>query len=763
MRLAAALCLLALAAPPLVAQDQDFYGAALTFAGRDLLVVKRAPARGPAAVYAYRPSGGTWLRLGELRAPEAVERGLALSPSIAASGDVMLVGAGDPADRWGAHAFVREGSAWVPGGDIAVGAAPTEDPEVSMATVMAILQPVPRQVATNGEVALVGFRNQVWVSARMNGAWRHTMTDSVVSASYRGGPLAMAGNTAVVSVATDGGEVLSAEVSGMGWRALRPADLGAASRFGAALAADSGTIAIAAPGAGVVVLFARDPAGGWRESGRVALGEGPARLVTALAVSGADLLIGAGGGAVRHIRRGAAGWQPVGDLAPPNGASRAFGSALAIGPDGLAVGDQNAVGGRGRVWIFPRDRRAGSPPVELGPAATPPSVTAGEVRCTDGKAGEFACHDVDLSAFLSIESLGGGPGERVSDLWGWTDPVTRREYALVGRTGALVFVDLTDASSPRVVGEMPAPPSGARDIKVYKDHAFMTGDGAGQHGLMIFDLTRLRAATGTGTRFAPDTVYRGIASAHNLVIDTTDGLAVPVAATAGGNTCGGGLHIVDIRDPMAPVFRGCYTDTEGLVAPGRTHDAQCVGYRGPDSEHRGKPICFALNETALRIVDLSDPANPVPLSASRYPGQAYIHQGWLTEDQRLFYLNDELDELVGTSGGRTRTLIWDVADLDDPVLVGSYQGPDGATDHNLYVKGDRMYQANYQSGLSVIDVSDPLAPREVGHFDTTPYEGNSAGFYGAWTAFPYFPSGRVAVSSMQEGLFILKPRPALVP
>src|SRR5690606_15430000 len=105
-----------------------------------------------------------------------------------------------------------------------------------------------------------------------------------------------------------------------------------------------------------------------------------------------------------------------------------------------------------------------------------------------------------------------GPGERVSDLWGWTDPATRREYALVGRTGALVFVDLTDASSPRVVGEMPAPPSGARDIKVYKDHAFMTGDGAGQHGLMIFDLTRLRAATGTGNRFAPDTVYRGIAA-----------------------------------------------------------------------------------------------------------------------------------------------------------------------------------------------------------------------------------------------------------
>jgi choice-of-anchor B domain-containing protein len=763
MRLPASLLLLALVAPPLAAQDQDYYGAAVAFAGRDLLVVKRAPARGPAAVYAYRPSGGTWTRLGELRAPGAVERGLALSPSIAASGDLVLVGAGDPADRWGAHAFTRTGAAWGAADDIAIGSPPAGDPEVSMATVMAILQPVPRQVATNGEVALVGFRDRVWVSARVNGAWRHTMADSSVSIGYRGGPVAMAKNTAVVSVSTDGGDVRVAEVGGMGWTALRPADLGPGSRFGTALAADAGTIAVAAPGAGVVVLFGRSADGRWSEAARIPAGGDTMVVVSALAVAGDDLLVGGAGTAVQHFHRMDGSWQAMAPLTPPTAASRAYGSALAVGPDGFAIGDQNAAGGRGRVWIFPRDQRVNVMPVELGPAATPPSMTAGEVRCTDDRAGEYACHDIDLSAFLSIESLGGTPTERVSDLWGWTDPETRREYALVGRTGALVFVDLTDASSPRVVGEMPAPASGARDIKVYRDHAFMTGDGAGQHGLMIFDLTRLRAARGTGTVFTPDTIYRGIASAHNLVIDTTDGFAIPVAATAGGNTCGGGLHIIDIRDPMAPTFRGCYTDTEGLVAPGRTHDAQCVGYRGPDTEHRGKPICFALNETALRIVDLSDPAAPVPLSASRFPGQAYIHQGWLTEDQRYFYLGDELDELVGTAGGRTRTLIWDVTDLDDPVLAGSYLGRDGATDHNLYVKGDRMYQANYQSGLSVIDISDPRAPREVGHFDTTPYEGNSAGFYGAWTAYPYYPSGQVVVSSMQEGLFILKPRPALVP
>src|SRR5690606_14020982 len=112
---------------------------------------------------------------------------------------------------------------------------------------------------------------------------------------------------------------------------------------------------------------------------------------------------------------------------------------------------------------------------------------------------------------------------------------------------------------------------------------------------------------------------------------------------------------------------------------------------------------------------------------------------------------------------RTRTLIWDVSDLEDPVLVGQHLGPDNATDHNLFITGNRMYLANYQAGFRVVDVSDPRAPREIGHFDTTPYEGNASGFFGAWGSYPFFPSGNVVVSSMQEGLFVLKPRAQVVP
>ena len=181
-------------------------------------------------------------------------------------------------------------------------------------------------------------------------------------------------------------------------------------------------------------------------------------------------------------------------------------------------------------------------------------------------------------------------------------------------------------------------------------------------------------------------------------------------------------------------------------------------YRGPDERYRGRQICFASNESLLRIVDITDKQAPAPIGSASHPGAAYVHQGWLTDDHRYFYLDDELDELMGTAS-RTRTYIYDMAELDDPILVGSVDGANVATDHNLFVKGDRMYQANYQAGFRLLDISDPESPVEIGWFDTTPYEGNPPGFAGAWTAFPFFGSGTVVVTSMHEGVFLLRPQP----
>ena len=191
------------------------------------------------------------------------------------------------------------------------------------------------------------------------------------------------------------------------------------------------------------------------------------------------------------------------------------------------------------------------------------------------------------------------------------------------------------------------------------------------------------------------------------------------------------------------------------------HDAQCVVYHGPDEDYTGHEICLGANENALSISDVTDKEAPVSLATESYPNTGYLHQGWISDDHRYFYMNDETDELGGQVS-RTRTLVWDIEELGDPVLVKEHFGTTGSSDHNLYVLGDFMYQANYLSGLRILDISDGEAPKEVGFFDTVPFGEDKAGFAGAWSVYPYFQSGLIIVSSIKEGLFVLRKRPPRV-
>ena len=155
------------------------------------------------------------------------------------------------------------------------------------------------------------------------------------------------------------------------------------------------------------------------------------------------------------------------------------------------------------------------------------------------------------------------------------------------------------------------------------------------------------------------------------------------------------------------------------------------------------------NETALSIADVSDKDNPVAISMVVYPNVAYAHQGWLSEDHEYFYMNDEGDEPQGLVEG-TRTLVWDVRDLDEPVLVTEFVQQTTTTDHNLYIKDNLMYQSNYGSGLRIIDITDRANPVEVGFLVTT----NGGG--GSWSNYPYFKSGVIAVTDMGNGLFMVR-------
>lgn len=364
--------------------------------------------------------------------------------------------------------------------------------------------------------------------------------------------------------------------------------------------------------------------------------------------------------------------------------------------------------------------------------------------CVGGTAGGYPCQNVDLMSFLPLSSIGGGNG---NDIWGWTDPLTGKEYAIMGRTNGTAFVDISNPESPIYLGNLPTHTVNStwRDIKVYANHAFIVSEASG-HGMQVFNLTQLRTVTSPPITFSNTAHYNGFGNAHNIAINEATGFAYAV----GTSTCSGGLHMVNIQNPTSPSNAGCFS------SDGYTHDTQCVIYTGPDTTYQGQEICFNSNEDTLTIVNVNNKSNPVQLSRVGYSGSRYTHQGWLTEDQRYFLLDDELDEQ--NNGHNTRTYIWNVADLNAPVLIGNFTSSAAAIDHNQYIKGNYSYQANYRAGLRILNLTNVASGSltEAGYFDIYPAN-NNANFNGAWSTYPYFASGMVIVSGIEQGLFVLRP------
>ena len=550
--------------------------------------------------------------------------------------------------------------------------------------------------------------------------------------------------------------------------------------FGTSLTATGASVLVGAPGAdagaGAAILFTRTGDDGeWQESSRLSFPEeGPARYGTAVAFDGRSAWVGAsalsqgaGGAQVFRVAEATMALESENTIPAPGFTRGAlFGSFVALRGDVAVVAASNADMRLGAAVVYERENGAWVEGTTLRESThasrTLDGLTGEQAPCTDGATGPFDCSQVDLVAFVPLTELGADPGTILNDIWGWTDPVTGRDWALVGRSDATAFVDISDPAGPRYAGELPLTEGAIenlwRDIKVYRDHAFIVADGAGSHGVQIFDLTQLRDVTGPPVTFAETAHYDGIHSAHNIVINEETGMAYAVGSSMGGETCGGGLHMIDVRTPAEPVFLGCFADgTTGRQRTGYSHDAQCVIYRGPDEDYQGREICFGANETALSIADVTDRENPVAIARGDYPNVGYAHQGWLTEDQRYFFMGDEGDEAQG-SVDRTRTLIWDVVDLDDPLLMKEHFAETGTIDHNQYVRGNLLYQANLMSGLRVLDISDIENPVEIGFFDTVPDDPGLPAFGGAWSNYPFFESGVVVVSSWSEGLFVVRVR-----
>ncbi|MFC0603588.1 choice-of-anchor B family protein [Winogradskyella pulchriflava] len=366
--------------------------------------------------------------------------------------------------------------------------------------------------------------------------------------------------------------------------------------------------------------------------------------------------------------------------------------------------------------------------------------------CENGFANGHPCDGFDLMSHISIEELG-GEGAVGNDSWGWTDPETGKEYALIGTSTSAAFVDMSDASNPIFLGRLPTATTNSpwRDIKVYNNHAFVVSEANG-HGMQVFDLTRLRNVENPPETFTADVTYTEFGSAHNIVINEDSGFAYAVGTT----TYSGGPHFVNIQNPTSPTAAGGYADDA------YSHDAQVVTYNGPDADHTGKEILIGSNENEVVIVDVTDKNNPVQISTINYNNIGYTHQGWFTENMEYFLLGDEVDEI--NFGINSRTIVFDFSDLDNPVFHMEYLGPTAAIDHNGYVVGNTFYVANYTAGVRAIDISniDAGIMTESRFIDTYIPNDNTA-FNGAWNIYPFFQSGNIVVSDIDGGLYIIRP------
>jgi choice-of-anchor B domain-containing protein len=322
----------------------------------------------------------------------------------------------------------------------------------------------------------------------------------------------------------------------------------------------------------------------------------------------------------------------------------------------------------------------------------------------------FGCSDSDgispTIELLGKLSLSGG----LTDVWGYFDNNTGKEYALVGyglfSSGVGVFiVDVSDPTNPVLVAEVDSVPG--FDLKVWDKYLYtVNGGGSGRGG--IVDISDPENPQVVGS----------FPSAHNIFI-AQNGVMYLEAP---------GLRIFDLnQDPTNPT----------LVWSGGSagHDAAVIGNRLYDFH----------GAAATNIYDVNDPANP-KLLGSIDSSIRFHHSGWPTEDRRFLFICDE-----GAVNPTSDITVWDISQINNPKRINEFTD-NSAKVHNLYILGDFAYVSYYTAGFRVFDIADPTRINLVDEFDTTMESGEA--FRGAFGVYPFTPSGNIYVSDITTGLFI---------
>ncbi len=362
--------------------------------------------------------------------------------------------------------------------------------------------------------------------------------------------------------------------------------------------------------------------------------------------------------------------------------------------------------------------------------------------CNEPGPSGFTSNNVTLLSHVQLSDFADNPAE-ANDVWGYVSP-SGREYAIIGLECSVGVVEVTDPINPVVVGTVAGPCSTWRDMKVHGEYAYNVIEQTG-NGLQIIDLTLVDSGS---VSLANTSFLDGFFStSHNIAYNPDSGFLYLALSNRNG---GAGITAIDASDPINPAIAG-----EWIPASNdRCHDLHIVTY--DSGIYAGREIAFCFAEgTGFYVVDVSDKLNMFQISKRTYPNVTYCHQGWTTEDRKHLIFGDELDELQNPNVSTTTTYVFNIENLNNPQLVAAPTNGKPAIDHNLIVRGDRAYQANYSTGMRVTDITNPSTPVEIGFFDTFP-EDNRQDFVGLWGVDPSLPSGIILGSDIERGLFVLR-------
>ena len=255
------------------------------------------------------------------------------------------------------------------------------------------------------------------------------------------------------------------------------------------------------------------------------------------------------------------------------------------------------------------------------PAGAQAAPEGGPAKCVNGMAGTYPCKNIDLLAHVPITLANGGG---VSDVWGWVDPETKKEWAILAGGGGIRFFDISKPTEPVYMGRMLGKADGTQlwqEIEIVNDHIYAVCD-LNPCGLQIFDLSRLRGVEAALPVWRPD-VGLPVGTSHSIASNpATNHIFLNGTALVAGPTV-----IMDVTQPLAPTPVGAMADD------GYSHDSLCQNYKGPDKAYKGNEICFQFNEDTVTIYDVtSNPTAPDQLARETYDTAAYVHSGALTKD-----------------------------------------------------------------------------------------------------------------------------------